>query len=232
MSNPRDFGGGRSDAVIIKDLTNAANCAVAPVVAGNASGINDFVTQVNAGLGLQGPTPFPADGGIASTGAFSICGALADSIENPSAGLIALYGTQADGTLPFAYYNSGIPLNIKGNRLPLAPNIKASLGVQYTADIGSSGMTLVPRADIALVGESFGNVFNGKVNRIEPYTQVNAQIQLNSADESWYVRAFIQNLFDSEAVTGLYVTDQSSALFTNVFTLEPRRFGIGAGVTF
>lgn len=232
MSNPRDFGGGRSDAVIIKDLTNAANCAVAPVVAGNASGINDFVTQVNAGLGLQGPTPFPADGGIASTGAFSICGALADSIENPSAGLIALYGTQADGTLPFAYYNSGIPLNIKGNRLPLAPNIKASLGVQYTADIGSSGMTLVPRADIALVGESFGNVFNGKVNRIEPYTQVNAQIQLNSADESWYVRAFVQNLFDSEAVTGLYVTDQSSALFTNIFTLEPRRFGIGAGVTF
>ena len=76
-SNPRDFGGGRSDAVIIKDITNAANCAVASR-SGNAAGVNSFVngvqTLINLGIvpgvqggaGLQPTTSFPADGGIAS----------------------------------------------------------------------------------------------------------------------------------------------------------------------
>src|SRR3546814_3994553 len=45
-SNPRDFGGGRSDAVIVKDITNAANCAVGSR-SGNVAGINAFVNQVN-----------------------------------------------------------------------------------------------------------------------------------------------------------------------------------------
>ena len=34
------------------------------------------------------------------------------------------------------------------------------------------------------------------------------------------------------AGTLLYVTDQSSGLFTNAFTLEPRRYGIAAGFRF
>jgi len=46
------------------------------------------------------------------------------------------------------------------------------------------------------------------------------------------VKGFIQNLFDANSVTGLYVTDQSSGNYTNIFTLEPRRYGIAAGVKF
>src|SRR3546814_14185525 len=49
-SNPRDFGGGRADAVIIKDLSNGANCAVAPGTPGNAMGSNGFVNAVNGGI--------------------------------------------------------------------------------------------------------------------------------------------------------------------------------------
>jgi len=55
---------------------------------------------------------------------------------------------------------------------------------------------------------------------------MNAQVQLNGPDNRWYVRGFIQNITDNQAITGLYVTDQSSGLFTNIFTLEPRRYGI------
>ncbi|WP_144037303.1 hypothetical protein, partial [Sphingomonas sp. TZW2008] len=64
------------------------------------------------------------------------------------------------------------------------------------------------------------------------YEQVNAQIQLNGMDERWFVRGFVQNVFDNNATTGLYLTDQSSGLFTNIFTLEPRRYGIAAGFKF
>ncbi|PQM26547.1 TonB-dependent receptor [Sphingopyxis lindanitolerans] len=233
-SNPRDFGGGRADAVIIKDLSNGANCAVAPGTAGNAAGSNGFVNAVNGGLnaatgaGLQPTTAFPADGGIASTGAFGICSVLADAAVDangdptPTALFFDPNGIQV--------LSAGIPVNIKGNQLPQAPNYKFSAGVQYTAHMGD--MTLVPRFDLAYTGESYDSIFNGNVNRIKGYTQVNAQLQLNGADDKWYVRGFIQNLFDANSVTGLYITDQSSGNYTNIFTLEPRRYGIAAGMKF
>ncbi|SNS57347.1 TonB-dependent receptor [Sphingopyxis indica] len=234
FSNPRDFGGGRSDAVIIKDITNAANCAVAPGTAGNAAGSNAFVNFVNSeinagnvtglsgGAGLQPTTAFPADGGIASTGAFSICQVL-QGYADAAGALFDPNGIEV--------YSAGIPVNIKGNKLPQAPNYKFSAGVQYTAHLGGD-MTLVPRFDLAYTGDSYGNIFNGNVNKIKGYAQVNAQIQLNGAEDRWYVKGFVQNLFDSNSVTGLYVTDQSSGNYTNIFTLEPRRYGIAAGVKF
>jgi outer membrane receptor protein involved in Fe transport len=235
-SNPRDFGGGRADAVIIKDLSNGANCAVAPGTAGNAAGSNGFVNAVNGnlntatGAGLQPTTAFPADGGIASTGAFGICSVLA-------AAAVDANGDPTPAALFFdpngiQVLSAGVPVNIKGNKLPQAPNVKFSAGVQYTARLGSSDMTLVPRFDLAYTGDSYGSIFNGNVNKIKGYAQVNAQLQLNGADDKWFIKGFIQNLFNANSVTGLYVTDQSSGNYTNIFTLEPRRYGIAAGVKF
>jgi iron complex outermembrane recepter protein len=234
-SDPRDFGGGRADAVIIKDITNASNCAVIPTVAGNAAASNGFVNTINSlinsgafsapaaggiqpGAGLQPTTAFPADGGIASTGAFSICALLNGTAATIGGGNVQVL-------------LAGVEKNLKGNELPQAPNYKFSIGAQYTAELGG-GSTLVPRVDMAYTGESFGNIFNGNVNRIEGYAQVNAQLTLNGPDDKWHVKGFVQNVFDSGSVTGLYVTDQSSGLYTNIFTLEPRRFGIAAGFKF
>ena len=238
-SNPRDFGGGRSDAVIIKDITNAANCAVASR-SGNVAGVNAFVNGVQqvinggfvpgvaAGAGLRPTTAFPSDGGIASTGAFSICSVM----EAAAAGAFAAAGLTPANFGGIEYFSAGVPVNIKGNELPQAPNYKFSAGIQYTARLGGNDMTLVPRLDLAYTGESYGSIFNGNVNRIKGYAQVNAQLQLNGPDEKWYVKGFIQNIFDANSVTGLYITDQSSGNYTNIFTLEPRRYGIAAGVKF
>tara|TARA_R110001606_G_scaffold10816_9_gene46706 strand:- start:188 stop:3082 length:2895 start_codon:yes stop_codon:yes gene_type:complete len=237
-SDPRDFGGARSDAVIIKDITNASNCAVTST-SGNIAGVNQFVNSVNgvinaglvpglaAGAGLQPTVAFPADGGIASTGAFGVCGVL----EAAAAGAFAAAGLDPAAFGGIEYFAAGVPKNIRGNDLPQAPRLKFSVGVQYTMNF-DNGMSLVPRVDLAYTGESYGSIFNGNVNRIDGYAQANAQIQLNGTDDRWYVRGFVQNLFDSNSETGLYVTDQSSGLYTNVFTLEPRRYGIGAGFKF
>ena len=237
-SDPRDFGGGRADAVIIKDITNGSNCAVASG-SGSAAGVNAFVNTINgainagavpglqAGAGLQPTVSFPANGGIASTGAFGICAVLGAA----AAGAFAGAGVDPAAFGGIEYYSAGIPKNIGGNSLPQAPQLKFSTGVQYTMNF-DNGMSLVPRVDLAYTGESFGSIFNGNVNRIKGYAQANAQIQLNGTDDKWYVRGFVQNIFDSNSETGLYVTDQSSGLYTNVFTLEPRRYGIGAGFKF
>src|SRR3546814_5223073 len=106
FSNPRDPGGGDPTAVIIKDITNGALCAVTgPSQAATAG----FVAAVNGTLGLQAPAPFPSDGGIASTGAFSICSALA---ANAPAGISVL--------------SPGVEVNRKGNKLPQAQIGRAS----------------------------------------------------------------------------------------------------------
>ncbi|RXZ65459.1 TonB-dependent receptor [Pelagerythrobacter rhizovicinus] len=211
FSNPRDPGGGDPDAVIIKDISNGSLCAVTGPAPGAAAA---FVTTVNTSLGLRGPEAFPSDSGIASSGAFSICEVLQDNAPTG-----------------FSVLSPGVEVNIKGNKLPQAPEMKASVGVQYTAEF-DNGMTLVPRFDVAMTGEQYGNVFNGNVNRIKPFVQANAQLQLNGPDERWYVRGFIQNIFDSSSITGLYVTDASSGNFTNIFTLDPRRYGIAVGARF
>ncbi len=230
LANPRDPSAGRSDVVIVKDITTAANCAVAPVVSGNAAAANGFVAAANAainagaipglqaGAGLRAPAPFPSNSGLnGATGAYSVCAVLTALAANPAAGVTVS--------------PVGLEQNIRGKRLPQAPDYKVSVGVQYTAEL-ESGMQIVPRVDLAFTGTSFGNIFNGSINRIAPYEVVNAQIQVNGPDSRWFVRGYVQNLFDNSAITGLYVTDQSTALFTNIFTLEPRRYGIVAGFNF
>lgn len=225
--NQRDPSGGRANSVIIKDIGQAFNCAVVANVGGQAAA-DGFVTAVNNGInaskgltaanGLRGPTPFPSDSNLgAATGAYSLCSVLEASAVG-TGGAISVFG-------------GGVPISIKGNELPQAPNYKFSAGVQYTAEM-SNGMSIVPRLDLTYTGESYGNIFNGRVNKVDGYAQANAQIQLNGSDDRWYVRAFVQNIFDNNATTGLYLTDQSSGLFTNIFTLEPRRYGISAGVKF
>lgn len=229
FSDPRDPGGGDPNAVIIKDITNGAHCAV------TGAGARSFVGTINTtAFGLRAPTAFPTDSGIASTGAFSICSALqAGAAGNIGAVNPALAPLQPllNSFGPVQVLSPGVDKNIRGNRLPQAPEIKASAGVQYTAEF-ANGMTLVPRFDVTFTGEQFGNVFNGDVNRIEAFVQANAQIQLNGVDDRWFVRGFVQNIFDSDSVTGLYVTDASSGLFSNIFTLDPRRYGIAVGVKF
>ena len=229
LSNPRDFGNGRKDAVIIKDITNTANCAVASN-SGSVAGVNAFVNTANSlinagqipgvvgGAGLKGTTPFPAGGGIASTGAYSICAVL-DALA-PTLG-------NAPGIGGVTVYSSGIATNIRGNKLPGAPNVKFSAGVQYAAPIGS--LVLTPRFDLNFTGRTDGTIFNGLVDKIPSFTQLNAQLQLDGPDKKWFIRGFVQNITNDDSVTGLYVTDQSSGNFTNVFTLEPRRYGIAAG---
>jgi iron complex outermembrane receptor protein len=230
VQNPRDPAAGRDDVVILKDLASASNCVVVPGTAGNGAGARQLVTLFNGGIGLQGPTAFPAGSGIAATGAFGLCGTLATTIANPSAGLRAVFATPT-GALPFSVVNVGLPQNIKGKELPQAPNFKWNVGVQYDIAM-DNGWSIVPRADLIYVGDSFGNIFNGSINQIRGYSQINAQLTLNGPDDKWFVRGFVQNLGDSDAITGLGVGDQSQGVFTNIFTLEPRRYGVAVGMKF
>ncbi|HEX7822020.1 MAG TPA: TonB-dependent receptor [Sphingobium sp.] len=228
IANPRDPSGGRSDAVIIKDLTNGLNCAIVPTKSGNAAGANGFVSAVNSAIGLRAPT---AVTGTGTTGAYSVCSVLASVAADPPSALRSLFGVPT-GALPFTMLGSGVEVNLRGNQLPQAPTFKWAAGIEYTYDVGSSGWTIVPRADIAYTGKSYGTIFNRTIDRIPGYEVVNAQLQINGPEDRFYLRAFVRNLTKNDATTGMFVTDQSSGLFTNIFTIEPRSYGIAAGFKF
>jgi outer membrane receptor protein involved in Fe transport len=157
----------------------------------------------------------PAGSNIASTGAYSLCSAL----QGASVGA------------PVTVLNEGVPVNIRGNKVPQAPTWKFSAGAQYTHHLANE-WTLVPRVDLSYTGEQQTSIFGTDINRIKGFVQANAQVQLNGPDDRWFLRGFVENLFDSDATTGLFVSDASTGLFTNLFALEPRRYGIAAGMRF
>ncbi len=216
IADPFDPSAGRSDAVIVKDVTNGANCTVVPTGSGGAAASNAYVTTVNSQLGLRAPTAFPTDSGInGATGAFGICSALAASAS--------AFGLEV--------VSPGIATNINGNKLPQAPEYKVAAGIQWAQDF-DGGLTLIPRFDMAFTGESYGSIFNDNRTKVDSYLVMNAQVQLNGGEGRWFARAYVQNITDNNAITGLYSTDQSSGNFTNIFTLEPRRYGLAVGFNF
>ena len=78
----------------------------------------------------------------------------------------------------------------------------------------------------------YGRLFNRDVDRIDDWDIWNAQAIFNSPEDTWYVRAFVKNIADDNNVVGTYLTDPSSGLFTNVFTIEPRTYGLAVGYNF
>ena len=246
LVDTHDPSGGRSDTVIIKDLTNAANCVLRSTT-GSAAAANAFVNTVNTlGLGLAPTRAIP---GTNTTGAISICSTLASLAAGQvplaatglgalQAGLRQAFGVPT-GALPFAFVTNnngtvslpdGIPVDLSGNKLPNAPTYKFSAGLQHSLPVGS--FTLVSRVDLNYTGGYYARSFNTNLDRIQGYEVVNASVQLNAPDDRFFVRGFVQNLTKNNAITGQYVTDASSGLFTNAFTLEPRRYGVAAGFKF
>ncbi|WP_448585932.1 TonB-dependent receptor [Thermaurantiacus sp.] len=214
----RDPSGGRNDAVIIKDLGGGANCVFR--VPGNPALANGFVAAFNAALGLRGPVPIPATN---TTGAFSICNALRDAALGAG---IPVVTEGANRTLP-----GGVSVDLTGNELPNSPAFKITIGGQYTLPLGSD-WNMVIRGDYNFTDSFFSRTFNRPIDRVPAYEIMSAQVQLNSPGNRWFFRAFVQNAFNSDAITGQYITDPSSGLFTNIFTLEPRRFGIAVGASY
>ena len=124
----------------------------------------------------------------------------------------------------------GIAANLDGNRLQSAPEWSFKVGAQYTFGIGS--LNLTARADYYWRDDFYARIFNRPIDKIPSWDTLNAQVELASQSGSWYVRGYVNNALDDDHLTGMYVTDASSGLFTNVFALDPRTYGLTLGFRF
>ena len=137
-------------------------------------------------------------------------------------------GSLAENGFPV---QDGIAADLDGNSLQGTPEWSFKVGAQYTWGIGSS-LSLTTRADYYWRDEFYARIFNRPIDKIDAWDVVNAQVELSASDNSWFVRGYVYNAMDDDNITGMYVTDASSGLFTNVFALDPRTYGLVLGFRF
>ena len=187
-----------------------------------ATVIKDIITSNNCVLLWNGgPDPAVALPGIDPAFAllpFSDCAAIEASIP-----LFNLAG------LPYSYTDA-VEKNISGNPLVGSPEVSYTIGAQYTFHIGD--LELTPRADYYWQDDAQGRIFNSPIDRIDSWDVINAQVTLAPDDGRWYFRIFVQNAADDDNITGMFLDDAAVGLSTNVFLLEPRRYGATFGFNF
>ncbi|MEQ9393613.1 TonB-dependent receptor [Haliea sp.] len=134
----------------------------------------------------------------------------------------------ADAGLPIT---DGISQDLDGNQLQNSPEWTVSLGAEYTFALQDSS-ELSLRVDYYWQDEMYARLFNREIDRIDSWDIWNAQATYTSADNRWYARAYIKNIADDDHLVAMYVTDPSSGMYTNVFSIEPRTYGLAIGYNF
>jgi len=204
VRNPTQFDPGLD---LIADLTNGGNCVIDN---GGAPSL----------IGQSLPGPLAAVNPLIASN-FSVCSQLASTLPLVNGALGTNYQL-----LP----NGGVEVDVTGNELPGSPEFQISGGVQYEARFGDFLVT--PRVDAYYQSDMFVNVFNTVADEIDGYAYLNGQIRFEPAEGNWYLRAFVQNITDEAAITGAFPAGQGAGNFTNLFLLEPRRWGFGVGLRF
>jgi outer membrane receptor protein involved in Fe transport len=118
----------------------------------------------------------------------------------------------------------GLPANLGGKKLPNTPPVTVSVGAQYVFELpGDWRATL--RGDYYWQDDSFARVFNAVNDRLQSYHVVNATLTFANLGAGVDLQVYVKNAFNAQPITGTYVSDPSTGLFTNVFTLDPRTYG-------
>ena len=147
--------------------------------------------------------------------------ALLASPAAAAAALICSGGAAQFGVNPV----EGIGSDVSGNALPRAPDMTFSVGAEYVWDIGTD-WDLSLRGDFYHQSEMFTRIFNLEADRIDSWQNANMALQLTNDNMGFEVELYGKNLLEDDQITNQYLTDASSGLFTNVFLLEPRQFGV------
>jgi outer membrane receptor protein involved in Fe transport len=201
---------GDANFVVLKNAANFANCVV------SAQGYATVLGAISAGALAEGSTAGLCVGAFAG--------------QEAAFGLGDVTYTNGDGSIgtvgaltPF----EGITTDISGNSIPGAPESTFNIGADYTWEgVRDSAWDITVRGDYYVQGESFSRVWNTGRDELESWNNVNLSLRIMNTENNWGIELFGKNITDEEVITGSYLTDDSSGLFTNVFLTEPQTYGI------
>lgn len=127
------------------------------------------------------------------------------------------------GNVDFNNVN-GVPANIGGNQMPNSPHWTVSAGAQYVAQLTSDWKATL-RGDYYWQDSSYARVFNAVNDFLQSYHVVNATLTFANQPMGLELQLWAKNIFNAQPITGVYLTNDTSGLFQNVFTLDPRTYG-------
>ncbi|HEY8537491.1 MAG TPA: TonB-dependent receptor [Steroidobacteraceae bacterium] len=140
----------------------------------------------------------------------------------PNAGLCASAALNATfGLNPSA----GVPVNLKGNQLPGAPEWTLSVGAQYTLALGGNWDATF-RADYYRQAKSYASHFNTPDYEIRSWDNYNASVIFSNSAWDLDVQIYGKNLADDDVIVGLTVQSEQLGLTRGVQLLEPRLIGV------
>ncbi|MDR3510772.1 MAG: TonB-dependent receptor, partial [Caulobacteraceae bacterium] len=119
----------------------------------------------------------------------------------------------------------GCAENLKGKQLPNSPNWTISIGAQYVWELEDDWRATL-RGDYYWQDQSYARIYNASNDLLKSWSNVNATLTFAKKDWGFTGQLWVKNAFNSQPITDTYVTDATSGLFTNTFTLDPRTFGI------
>ncbi|MEO0982131.1 MAG: TonB-dependent receptor [Pseudomonadota bacterium] len=204
-----DRPNGRDDIVVLKNAIDYSNCAV------SAEGYAAVLGAIALGALPAGSTAGLCTGAFAGQEAAFGVGTI--TFTN-SEGQQETVG----GLTPF----DGEAVSLDGNDIPGAPNVTLSIGAEYTWENITGAWNATLRGDFYYQGDSFSRVWNTGRDVIDSWTNTNVSLVVFNEDLGLEIEGFAKNVTDEEVITGAYLTDDSSGLFTNIFLNEPRTYGV------
>ncbi|MEM7766408.1 MAG: TonB-dependent receptor [Pseudomonadota bacterium] len=207
-----DRTNGRDDLVVLKNFASASNCVV------SAQGYATLLGAIQGGLANPGDTLGLCAGAlVGAEGAFGLGDVVinyTDALGNPAT---------ASAFEPF----DGDAKNLDGNALPGTPETTFNIGAEYTWEgLSGSAWDLRVRGDYYYQDDAFSRIWNTPRDQLESWDNINLSIQLTNTNSNLTIEAFGKNIADDDVITGAYLTDDSSGLFTNVFLNEPATYGV------
>ena len=205
-----DRTNGRSDLVVLKQFVGASNCVV------SAQGYATLLGAIAAGAVPAGATTTLCNGDFAGLEtAFGV----PDITYVDGDGVTQTIG----GLTPF----DGEAKNLDGNNLPGTPETTFNFGAEYTWEgVFNEAWDVRLRGDYYYQADAFSRVYNTPRDMLESWDNVNLSLQLMNTEDDWSIEVFGKNITDEEVITGAYLSDDSSGLFTNVFLTEPATYGV------
>ncbi len=135
----------------------------------------------------------------------------------------------ADPTIPGAIYNG---LNnpdrvrdLKGNPLPRIPEIKYNLYATYAWPLGDSG-NVEFTGSYSYVDEVFFSAFQNELDRAPSYQRLDLRTSWTSADDTWVVSGFVNNVFDEIGIRQILRHGAADGYRRTAQVTEPRVYGL------
>jgi outer membrane receptor protein involved in Fe transport len=214
-----DRTNGRADLVTLKNASTYSNCVV------SAQGYATVLGAINASALPAGATRGICNGALAAG-----VGGLANL--EALLGLTGQTVTVRDSSgatrqVSLLTPTDGDAKDLDGNSMPGAPETTINFGAEYTWEPGSFGnWGLTARADYYRQSDSFSRVYNTGRDELSSWDNLNVSLALFNDESGVRIEAFGKNISNEQVITGAYLTDDSSGLFTNIFLTEPRTYGV------